>query len=286
MMKYTAAPLPFQGQKRRVLKPFEKIIFHSKASCIVDVFGGSGLLAHCAKKVRPDATVIYNDYDNYCVRLGSIPTTNAILNDIRKLNLPKIKERIPENLKSEIITIVKKYDELEPLDYITLSSNLLFSMNYAVNLEDLTKQTLYNRVTFKEYRSTDYLKDVKTTRTDYKALIEEYKGIKPLYILDPPYLSTDNTTYTNTSYWRLSDYLDILLWLKDEKFIYFSSNKSEIVELAQWLGNNISRSANPFNDCNVVNSGATASHNSKYTDILIHNITIPTNGNQQKLELF
>ena len=32
---------------------------------IVDVFGGSGLLSHTAKQLKPKATVIYNDFDGY-----------------------------------------------------------------------------------------------------------------------------------------------------------------------------------------------------------------------------
>ena len=31
----------------------------------VDLFGGSGLLSHIAKRSKPDATVVYNDFDNY-----------------------------------------------------------------------------------------------------------------------------------------------------------------------------------------------------------------------------
>jgi adenine-specific DNA methylase len=31
----------------------------------VDLFGGSGLLSHIAKYEKSDATVVYNDYDNY-----------------------------------------------------------------------------------------------------------------------------------------------------------------------------------------------------------------------------
>lgn len=32
---------------------------------IVDAFGGSGLLSHTAKQLKPQARVIYNDFDNY-----------------------------------------------------------------------------------------------------------------------------------------------------------------------------------------------------------------------------
>ena len=39
----------------------------------VDLFGGSGLLSHIAKRSKPDATVVYNDFDNYRFRLKKYP---------------------------------------------------------------------------------------------------------------------------------------------------------------------------------------------------------------------
>ena len=47
------------------------------------LFGGSGLLAHVVKQVRPDATVIYNDFDNFSERLGNVDITNSILAELR-----------------------------------------------------------------------------------------------------------------------------------------------------------------------------------------------------------
>ena len=63
---YTAAPLPFMGQKRRFLKDFKTALKgYSNTAIYVDLFGGSGLLIHTVKQVYPEATVIYNDFDNY-----------------------------------------------------------------------------------------------------------------------------------------------------------------------------------------------------------------------------
>ena len=49
----------FASKFRKVLKRF------SDRTVFVDLFGGSGLLSHITKRERPDATVIYNDHDNY-----------------------------------------------------------------------------------------------------------------------------------------------------------------------------------------------------------------------------
>lgn len=56
-------------------------------NCVVfvDLFGGSGLLSRMVKDARPDAKVIYNDFDGFCKRIENIPRTNALLADFRKI---------------------------------------------------------------------------------------------------------------------------------------------------------------------------------------------------------
>ena len=70
-------------------------------------------------------------------------------------------------------------------------------------------------------------------------------------------------------YWRLSDYLDVLTVLKDRDFVYFTSNKSSIIELCEWIGNNKAL-GNPFEDCQRVEFNATMNYNAKYTDIMLY----------------
>lgn len=60
---YASAPLPFVGQKRNFINHFKKVLNEHIDSdgegwTIVDVFGGSGLLAHNAKRLLPKARVI------------------------------------------------------------------------------------------------------------------------------------------------------------------------------------------------------------------------------------
>ena len=56
------------------------------------MFGGSGLLAHTAKRAKPKARVIYNDYDNYSERLANIDSTNALRREIHRLLAPMPKD--------------------------------------------------------------------------------------------------------------------------------------------------------------------------------------------------
>lgn len=81
---YNSAPLPFMGQKRRFVGEFKKALgLFPNATVFVDLFGGSGLLSHVAKQERPDVQVVYNDFDDFHLRLQNIPRTNALLADIR-----------------------------------------------------------------------------------------------------------------------------------------------------------------------------------------------------------
>lgn len=83
---YLSAPLPFMGQKRMFAREYIKVLEGFKdARVFVDLFGGSGLLSHITKCKRPDAEVVYNDFDNYRRRLDNIPRTNALLADLREI---------------------------------------------------------------------------------------------------------------------------------------------------------------------------------------------------------
>ncbi len=56
--------------------------------------------------------------------------------------------------------------------------------------------------------------------------------------------------YKSGSYWRLTDYLDVLKCLQGTRFVYFTSSKSAIIELADWMGRN-QAIGNPFDGAKV-----------------------------------
>ena len=70
-------------------------------------------------------------------------------------------------------------------------------------------------------------------------------------------------------YWRLSDYLDVLNVLRDKPFVYFTSNKSSIIELCEWLGRNKTL-GNPFENTQKVEFNAHMNYSAKYTDIMLY----------------
>ncbi len=271
---YKTAPLPFVGQKRRFAKHFQQVLNNYPDDIvIVDLFGGSGLLSHIAKTTKPNSTVIYNDYDNYCKRIENITSTNKLISQIRSLliTLPR-KQRIPIEVKQMILNIVEKEDKIGFVDYITLSANLLFSGKYATNFNEFSSNTFYNRIILHSYTADGYLDNINIVSEDYRILFKKYKDCnKVLFILDPPYLSTDVSTYTMN--WSLKDYLDILTILNTHSYIYFTSNKSSIIELCQWIEEN-KEVGDPFYNAERIEIPSRVNYSAGYIDIMLHSRAI------------
>lgn len=269
--EYLSAPLPFVGQKRMFAQKFKEVLKeYPDNSVFVDLFGGSGLLSHITKREKPNATVIYNDYDNYRMRLNNINRTNALLSDLRKLTIDCPRQKlIPEPIRWLILERLRQEETTGFVDYITISSSLLFSMKYGMNLKDLQKESFYNNIRKQDYPlCTDYLNGLEIVSCDYKELVKKYKNLpNVVFLVDPPYLSTEVGTYRMN--WRLSDYLDVLSILVDKSFIYFTSNKSSILELCCWMGNH-PNIGNPFNNAKKEEFNARMNYNSTYTDVMLY----------------
>ena len=243
---FNQAPLPFMGQKRRFANEFKVALrgFGDK-TVFVDLFGGSGLLSHITKSIRPDATVIYNDYDGYHKRIENIPRTNSLISSIQAFtcNSPKGKI-IKEPYRAAILDLISQESRTGFVDYITLSSSLLFSMNYATSFEQLSKQSFYNTIRQGNYNADGYLEGIEIVKKDYTELFQHWKHHpNVVFLVDPPYLSTEVGSYS--CYWRLANYLDVLLTVRGTSYFYFTSNKSSILELCEWIETNLG-TENPF----------------------------------------
>ena len=269
--EYLSAPLPFVGQKRMFAQKFKEVLKeYPDNSIFVDLFGGSGLLSHITKTEKPNATVIYNDYDNYRMRLNNIDRTNALLSDLRRLTVDCPRQKlIPQPIRELILERLRQEETTGYVDYITISSSLLFSMKYCVNLNDLQKESFYNNIRKQNYPlCTDYLDGLEIVSCDYNELVNKYKNSpNVVFLVDPPYLSTEVGTYRMN--WKLSDYLDVLSILVDKSFIYFTSNKSSILELCCWMGNHPNL-GNPFKNAKKEEFNARMNYNSTYTDIMLY----------------
>lgn len=279
MKMFKTAPLPFQGQKRRFAGGYatalQELSKKQDIRVIVDLFGGSGLLAHIAKRIVPEAKVVYNDFDNYTSRLLNINQTNKLLADIRLIvsNAPRDKSRIDNVTKSKIMQRIAQDDKLGYVDYITLSASLLFSGKYLMSLDEFSKEHFYNKIKVTDYdfNPSDYLDGLDVVSCDYKELYQKYKDVEGvLFIVDPPYLSTDTSTYNSDKYWKLRDYLDVLNVLVDTNYFFFTSNKSSLVELCEWLEDNKKKFSNPFEQSVLNTQNVTINKTASYQDMMLY----------------
>lgn len=268
-----SAPLPFVGQKRMFAKEFIKVLGQFKDKTVfVDLFGGSGLLSHITKCQRPDATVVYNDFDGFRQRLEHIPQTNRLIADCRAMvgdSVPHSKP-IKGELRERIFQRIEQEERaVGYVDFITLSASLMFSMKYKLGVDEMRKEALYNNIRTSDYPlASDYLDGLTVVSCDYKEVYERYKDVpNVVFLVDPPYLSTEVGTYR--MYWRLADYLDVLNVLRDKPFVYFTSNKSSILELCDWLGRNRTL-GNPFAECEKVEFNQHMNYSASYTDIMLY----------------
>nr|WP_311147932.1 DNA adenine methylase [Prevotella pallens] len=269
--QYLSAPLPFQGQKRMFAKEYIKVLEQfPDGTTFVDLFGGSGLLSHIAKCQKPHSKVVYNDFDGYRLRLEHIPQTNELLAELRKIvDVPRHKP-ITGDAREKVFECLHKHQERYGyLDFITISSSIMFSMKYCLSIEEMRKETLYNTIRKTDYSlCSDYLDGLTIVSADYKQVFNQYKNTPGVvFLVDPPYLSTDVGTYNMC--WNLADYLDVLTVLTGHSFVYFTSNKSSILELCNWIGQN-KHIGNPFEMCNKVEFNAHMNYSSTYTDIMLY----------------
>lgn len=273
---YSTAPLPFQGQKRNFVTQFRNILVELKerqdVHFIVDLFGGSGLLSRTARDIFTNAEVVYNDYDNYHKRLLNIEKTNKLLADLRDILGDYPREiKIDQPYKNKIIERIKKEEQFGYIDYVTLSSSLLFSSQYSFSVEDICNKHLYNRIRSIDYNfdPKHYLYGLTVVRCDYRSLFNEYKDKgNVLFIIDPPYLSTDTTTYQSDKIWKLKNYLDVLHTLKTDNYFYFTSSKSQLVELCEWFEKN-NGLMNPFHGT-ILRNYQVKGKVINYTDIMLY----------------
>lgn len=202
-MKITGkAPLPFAGQKRMWIKCLAPIIEAVPPGTVfVDVFGGSGLLSRLCKDLHPSSRVIYNDYDDYSRRLYNIEQTEILRKRLFE-GVQGIPRRARIHDTTQILSLLDDHlREYSYIDYITLSSWLLFSNNYAYSIVEFSKAGLYNcipRAALPSREScTRYLSGLEIIREDWRDVLERYRDEENvLFLVDPPYLSTVCTGYS------------------------------------------------------------------------------------------
>lgn len=273
--RYTKAPLPFTGQKRNFLKLVEKALIENidndgEGWTIIDVFGGSGLLARNAKDICPKAQVIFNDYDNYAERLANIKQTNQLRQQLAHCLIDvKPETRLSNEKKKEIIDIIRRFDGYK--DIKALTSWLLFSGSDVKSLEALFKKSLWNNLIKRDYPvSDDYLDGLDIVRMDFKDLINQHRHKeKVLFLLDPPYICTEQSTYKKETYFDLIDFLELMRLIRPP-FIMFSSAKSEFNRYIDFLIKHKEKNYQHFVDAVEQKINVRVNHNVNYQDNIVY----------------
>lgn len=269
------APLPFWGQKRNFLKKFRALIqdeFKAFASATwLDAFGGSGLLSHTIKDIYPNANVLWNDYDDYSLRLRHIKKTEALLAEIKGITCAyKQGEWISEADKQKVIQIIQRHQDTQGyVDYVSLSASLLFGGKYRGEFESFTKQRLSNIKMSRKPQTLDasgYLAGVNRLKDDGFSLIKKHKS--GVLVLDPPYLNATTGNYKQG--FNLQKTLS-LLELVRPPYILFGSANSQILDLIDWLAKN---GFKQFKDYSLITAKMTAHNGSGITgtDLMIYKI--------------
>ncbi|PJG84992.1 hypothetical protein CVP05_08360 [Conservatibacter flavescens] len=259
----------FLNQFKQVLN--ENIQGDGKGWTIIDVFGGSGLLSETAKRTKPVAEVIYNDFDGYSERLKHIDDINKLRQEIFQIvdGIVPRNKRLDKALKEKIINKIKEFNGF--IDLASLSSWLLFSGNQVATLDELYSHDFWHCVRQSDYpEAGGYLDGVTIIRESFHTLIPRFKGKeKVLLVLDPPYLCTRQESYKQERYFDLIDFLR-LIHLTEPPYIFFSSTKSEFIRFIDYLMESKADNWQAFENYKRIAIQASASHNGKYEDNLVY----------------
>lgn len=285
LKRYKKAPLAFHGQKRYFIKYLEKalneiVTNNGEDWIIVDLLGGSGLLAHNCKRLKPQARVIFNDYDNYSERIANIDQTNALRELIySRVQAHGVKHREPftKALKEDIKQTIMDFKLGGGyVDFLSLVGWLSFGATAGriTTIPDLFNG-LHNRIPKEPHIAVGYLDGLEIVKKDFKELIKEITALKTdqqkiLFIADPPYIGSHQKTYKQE--FTISDFWDLLSMLK-EPYIFFCPDKSQMLESVQWIVNNtekIETIKKHFSEFKVSSHTIELGNKVKYKDNMIY----------------
>ncbi len=255
------------------LKEFRKILDKipndGENWTIIDVFGGSGLLANNAKAYKPKATVIYNDFDGYTKRLAHIDDINrlrAILFGLTK-DVPRQK-RISDELKGRILQAIGDFNGF--IDPRSVSTWLLFSGKQIAHIDELATHQMYNTVRTSDYDNADgYLDGLIVTHESFDVLIPKFANTpNTLLLLDPPYICTEQKAYAMTGYFGMTKFLRLMKLVRPP-YLFFSSTRSELLDYMDYLKDCEPVMWQRIGDFEKVSLNSHVNYNAEYEDNMI-----------------
>ncbi|HHF4694431.1 TPA: hypothetical protein ACUMYW_000223 [Haemophilus influenzae] len=273
---FKQAPLPFIGQKRMFLKHFETVLNENikgngEGWTIIDTFGGSGLLSHTAKRLKPKARVIYNDFDGYAERLAHIDDINQLRAELYSVvgNATSKNKRMTKDCKAECIRIIQNFKGYKDLN--CLASWLLFSGQQVATLDDLFQHNFWHCIRQSDYPKADgYLDGVEIVKESFHTLLPKFSDDpKALFVLDPPYLCTKQESYKQAKYFDLIDFLR-LVNITRPPYVFFSSTKSEFIRFVNYMLEDKVDNWQAFENAKRITVNAKLNYQVAYEDNLVY----------------
>lgn len=273
---FKQAPLPFIGQKRMFLKHFETVLNENikgegEGWIIIDTFGGSGLLSHTAKRLKPKARVIYNDFDGYAERLAHIDDINRLRAELYSVvgNTTSKNKRMTKDCKAECIRIIQNFKGYKDLN--CLASWLLFSGQQVATLDDLFQHNFWHCIRQSDYPKADgYLDGVEIVKESFHTLLPKFSNDpKALFVLDPPYLCTKQESYKQATYFDLIDFLR-LVNITRPPYVFFSSTKSEFIRFVNYMLEDKVDNWQAFENAKRITVNAKLNYQVAYEDNLVY----------------
>ncbi|WP_249856101.1 hypothetical protein [Aggregatibacter actinomycetemcomitans] len=276
LSSYKQAPLPFIGQKQQFLTHYTTILNQhiqdeGKGWTIIDALGGSGLLSHTAKQLKPAARVIYNDFDDYVMRLKHIDDINRLRGKIYTLldGVPRQKRITDHLLKTKIIKVIETFDGYKDLN--CLASWLLFSGQQVATLSDLYHKDFWNCIRKSDYPNAHgYLDGIEITNESFHTLLLRFiNDERAVFVLDPPYLCTKQESYKQAHYFDLIDFLR-LINITRPPYIFFSSTKSEFVRFIEYMCEDKVNNWQAFDGAQRITIKTNLNYQGQYEDNLVY----------------
>ncbi|MCK9057903.1 hypothetical protein MY957_02990 [Haemophilus influenzae] len=273
---FKQAPLPFIGQKRMFLKHFETVLNENikgngEGWTIIDTFGGSGLLSHTAKRLKPKARIIYNDFDGYAERLAHIDDINQLRAELYSVvgNATPKNKRMTKDCKAECIKIIQNFKGYKDLN--CLASWLLFSGQQVATFDDLFQHNFWHCIRQSDYPKADgYLDGVEIVKESFHTLLPKFSDDpKVLFVLDPPYLCTKQESYKQATYFDLIDFLR-LVNITRPPYVFFSSTKSEFIRFVNYMLEDKVDNWQAFENAKRITVNAKLNYQVAYEDNLVY----------------
>ncbi len=271
---YKSAPLPFTGQKRQFIRHYIKVLEQylpgdGSGWTIVDGFGGSGLLSHVAKQTKPQARVIYNDFDGYVERLHHIPDTNRLRQALFRLlkEVPR-ETRLSCTLKASVQRVIERFDGY--LDLHAVAAWLLFSGQQVASMEELDRKHFYNCIRRSDYPTAEgYMNGLEVRHQSYETLLPEFvTNPKALLVFDPPYVCTKQGAYRLEQYFGMVEFLRLMRLVRPP-FVFFSSTRSEFMDYLALIINEKMEGWEKLDGYHSLDLKAHINKAAKYTDNLV-----------------